>query len=309
MDELVSVVITTYNRVNELERALKSVINQTHKKLEIIVVDDNVNESISKKLKEIINNLNDKRIILKKNEKNLGGALSRNVGIESSHGNFIAFLDDDDEYLPTKVEKQLELFKKTNDSKLALVYCYCKGIKNGKMTKKYCYNYMGNCLYEAMLMCIAATSQWMCKKNCLLDVGMFSNVPCKQDSTVIIKLLSKGYTINRVPEVLSLYYDEDIPRISSKNAKKRIVGENLLLELCRKNYDKINEKQQREVEYHFSCILVFYYFETGEYKKYKENMRNIIKIHRLSIMTLKIKYYMLKKYIKKSFILKEKKGK
>lgn len=306
MNELVSVVITTYGRVNELERAIKSVLKQTYKELEIIVVDDNVDKSISKKVKEIINNIKDKRIILIKNEKNLGGALSRNVGIENSHGNFVAFLDDDDEYLPRKIEKQLELFKKNKDSKLALVYCYCNGIKNGKMTKKYCYNYVGNCLYDAMLICIAATSQWMCKKKYLMNVGMFSNVPCKQDSTVIIKLLSKGYTIDRVPEVLSLYHDEDIPRISSKNAQKRIIGENLLLDLCRKNYGKINKKQQQEVEYNFSCILVFYYFENGEYEKYKRNMKNIVKIHKFSSRTLKIKYYMFKKYIKKLFILKEK---
>lgn len=299
MNELVSVVITTYGRVIELERAIKSVINQTYKELEIIVVDDNVDESISEKVKEIINNIDDNRIILIKNEKNLGGALSRNAGIENSHGNFIAFLDDDDEYLPAKIERQLELFKKTNDSKLALVYCYCNGIKNGRMTKKYCYNYVGNCLYESMLMCIAATSQWMCKRESLLDVEMFSDVPCKQDSTVIIKLLSKGYTIDRVPEVLSLYHDEDIPRISSKNAKKRIVGENLLLDLCRENYDKIDKKQQQEVEYNFSCILVLYYYEIGDLEKYKKNMKDIIMIHGFSKKSFKIYFYIFKKKIKK----------
>lgn len=299
MDELVSVVITTYNRVNELKRAIKSVVQQSYKNLEIIVVDDNVDNSMSEKVKLIVEAFNDKRIILKKNKNNLGGALSRNAGIQYSKGSYVAFLDDDDEYLPTKIEKQLKLFKESNDPKLALVYCYCNGIFNGKITKKYCYNYVGNCLYDAMLLCIAATSQWMCKKECLVDVGMFSDVPCKQDSTVIIKLLSKGYVIDRVPEVLSLYHEEDIPRISSKNAKKRITGENLLLDLCRSNYNKLDVVQQKEVEYCFSCVLVYYYFEIGDYDNYKKNINNIIRTHMFSKKTLEVEYYMLKKKIKK----------
>lgn len=303
MIELVSVVITTYNRVNELKRAIKSVVQQSYKNLEIIVVDDNVDNSISEKVKSIVEAFNDKRIILKKNEKNLGGAISRNVGIQASKGNYVAFLDDDDEYLPTKIEKQLKLFKESNNEKLALVYCYCNGMCNGKITKKYCYDYVGNCLYDAMCLCIAATSQWMCKKECLVDVGMFSDVPCKQDSTVIIKLLSKGYDIDRVPEILSLYHEEDVPRISSKNAKKRIIGENLLLNLCRSNYDKIDAIQQKEVEYCFSCILVYYYFEIGDYENYKKNINNIIKTHLFSKKTLEVQYYMLKKKIKKLFLI------
>ncbi len=302
MNELVSVVITTYNRINELRRAIKSVIQQSYKNIEIIVVDDNVDNSISKQVKSIIEEFNDERIVLKRNEKNLGGALSRNVGIQAAKGNYIAFLDDDDEYLPTKVEKQLKLFKESNDNKLALVYCYCNAVLNGKVIRKYNYDYVGNCLYNAMRICIAATSQWMCKKECLIDVGMFSDVPCKQDSTVIIKLLAKGYNVDRVPETLSLYHEENIPRISSKNPQKRIKGENLLLDLCRKNYDKIDEIQRKEVEYCFSCTLVYYYYEIGDYENYRKNINNIIKTHSLSMKTMKVHYYMLKKRIKKLFV-------
>lgn len=299
MDELISVVITTYGRISELKRAIESIINQTYQNLEIIIVDDNVDLEISRQLSLIIKEFKDNRLIYIKNEKNLGGALSRNVGIEKANGKYIAFLDDDDEYLPQKVEKQYNLFKETTDKRLALVYCYCEGIKDGKITDHYNYNYTGNCLYQAMKGCIAATSQWMCKKDYLENVGCFSDVPCKQDSTVIIKLLVEGYTINRVPEILSLYHEEDIPRISSKNAKKRIVGETKLLELCRRNYDKITKQQAKEVEYTLSCNLILYYLEINDKNNYKIHLKNIIKTHPFKKQTFKIYFRILKKKIKK----------
>ena len=110
MNDKVSIIIPTYKRSDLLERAIKSVINQTYKNIEIIVVDDNVNNS-----KEHLQNLKiiEKypQIIYIKNKKNLGGGLTRNVGIKASTGEYIAFLDDDDEFYPTKIEKQYQLYK------------------------------------------------------------------------------------------------------------------------------------------------------------------------------------------------------
>ncbi|MBR1884234.1 MAG: glycosyltransferase family 2 protein [Clostridia bacterium] len=190
MDDLVNVVITTYGRTQELKRAINSVVNQTYSNLKIIIIDDNVDLKLTEKVKEIVKEFNDSRLFYFKNEKNLGGALSRNEGIRRCESNYVAFLDDDDEYLENKVEKQLELLKNSSE-KTALVYCYCYGIKDGKITKRYHYDLTGNCIFEGMKMCIAATSQWLCKKDYLESVGCFSNVPCKQDSTVIVKLLCR----------------------------------------------------------------------------------------------------------------------
>lgn len=297
MTELVSIVIPTYGRTDRLYRAIKSVLNQSYGNIEIIVVDDNTDEKISDHVREIIDSFSDKRLRLIKNRKNLGGALTRNEGIKASRGNYVAFLDDDDEYLPQKVEKQLDLFLRSGDE-LALVYCYCNSLKNGTVDYEFRYDYRGRCLFDAMRICIAATSQWMCKKSALESVGMFSDVPCKQDSTVIVKLLAAGYTVNRVPEVLSIYYDDDdIVRISSRGgvnvAKKRIIGVEALRDLCRSHYDKITKREQMEVEYAFACELFGFYDTVGDGEKFKGCVRCIITTHPFKKSCLRV----VKKYV------------
>lgn len=287
MHELISVVITTYSRTDALKRAIDSVLQQTYKNIEIIVVDDNCDINIKNTVKEIVQSYKNCNIRLLCNSYNMGGALSRNEGIKASNSNYIAFLDDDDEYLPEKLRLQYDLFKNTNDSNLALVYGYCREIKDNGTKRDYKYDYSGNCIYEAMLDCIAATSQWMCKKNALINVGMFSDVPCKQDSTVIIKLLLAGYTINRVPELLSIYHTDQRIRISGKGHEKRIIGEEMLRNLCRENYSFLNAKEQREVEYSFALRLAEHYKAIGDKEKYGDCMNTIVRTHPVSFQTIR----------------------
>ena len=117
---LVSVIIPTYKRkLDYVSNALQSVLNQTYDDIEIIVVDDSPNDfPYRDEIKNYIEKLNDDRVIYIRNEKNLGGSLSRNVGINASRGEYITFLDDDDEYMPGKVEKQLK-FMLSNDCDLS----------------------------------------------------------------------------------------------------------------------------------------------------------------------------------------------
>ena len=90
---LVSVIITTCKREPKmLKRAIDSVINQTYKKIEIIVVDDSPSDyELREQVEELVLSYGTIKYI--KNSKNIGAALSRNVGIEASEGEFIAFLD------------------------------------------------------------------------------------------------------------------------------------------------------------------------------------------------------------------------
>lgn len=96
---LVTVIIPSYSRPEQLVDAIKSVIDQSYENLEIIVINDygtNVEDEISQ--------LNDSRIIYHTNERNLGLAGTRNVGVNISHGEYIAYLDDDDIYYPCHIE-------------------------------------------------------------------------------------------------------------------------------------------------------------------------------------------------------------
>lgn len=118
-NDLVSVIIPTYNRAEYLKRALESVIKQTHKSLEIIIVDDNSNDDTLGLVKNFLND--DKRIIFLRNNKNLGIGFSRGSGLNISRGAFISLLDDDDEWLENKIESQLKKSKELNTP--ALILC------------------------------------------------------------------------------------------------------------------------------------------------------------------------------------------
>jgi len=99
-----SIIIPLYNAENTILRCIKSVTGQTFKDIEIIVVDDCSNDgSLS-----IVQNINDDRIIIIKNEKNMGTGASRNIGMEASSGSYIGFLDNDD-YV------DIDYFKKMTD--------------------------------------------------------------------------------------------------------------------------------------------------------------------------------------------------
>ena len=119
----VSVIITTYKRSEFLERAIQSVLNQTYQNYEIIVVDDNdANSSFrvatEKRMAPFLIN---PKIKYLKHDVNRNGACARNTGIKNSSGDFITFLDDDDVYLPTRIEKAIRCLKNTSDD---VIGCY-----------------------------------------------------------------------------------------------------------------------------------------------------------------------------------------
>lgn len=114
---LVSVIIPTYNRARLIKRTIGSVLKQTYSNFEIIVVDDASYDNTE----ETIKLFNDKRIIYVKQEKNRGPAVARNTGIKKAKGEYIAFLDSDDEFCSDKIESVLKRFNILNNN-IALIF-------------------------------------------------------------------------------------------------------------------------------------------------------------------------------------------
>lgn len=118
---LVSVVVPTHNRPDFLKRTLQSILQQTYKNLQIIVVSNGFND----KNKKIVNGLQDSRIEYYEQENSGGPASPRNHGIRKSQGKYIAFCDDDDLFVPEKIQKQLEALNKNKNYAL----CYSKMLR------------------------------------------------------------------------------------------------------------------------------------------------------------------------------------
>lgn len=118
-NELVSVVIPTRNRCARLERAINSVLSQTWRNIEIVVVDDASTDDSPAYLARLA--ASDYRVKALRNEWALGGGGARNRGVEAASGAYIAFLDDDDIWLPEKLEIQLSLLRE--NSRASAISC------------------------------------------------------------------------------------------------------------------------------------------------------------------------------------------
>lgn len=110
MNPLISVIIPTFNRAQVLRRAIISALNQTYRNIELVIVNDASTDSSS----DIVKSINDNRIKLVVHEKNKGLAAARNTGIRNSAGQYVTFLDDDDEWLPEKISLQLDAIRNAN---------------------------------------------------------------------------------------------------------------------------------------------------------------------------------------------------
>ena len=176
---LVTVYIPTFNRVELLKRAVKSVQDQTYQNLEIIIVDDCSTDGTHEYLTQVSKEDNRVRYFLK--EKNSGACVSRNIAIENAKGEFITGLDDDDYFLESRIEVFFNKFFTLNKTNIALYSLYSykidkNKIKNPKMAfltrKSYCTqsdilinNYIGNQIF---------IETDFLKKNGLFDVNLKS---------------------------------------------------------------------------------------------------------------------------------------
>ena len=146
--EKVSVIMPTYGKPELLSRSIRSVQNQTYPEWELIIVDDHNPETEGRKQTETLmaQYAADKRIRYIKHEHNMNGSAARNTGIAAATGDYIAFLDSDDEYAPERLERCVKALSECSDPKYAGVYTGCEITQDGKtirrrrMQDQYAYN-------------------------------------------------------------------------------------------------------------------------------------------------------------------------
>lgn len=166
----VSVVIPVKNRPKELKRAIQSVLNQSFKNFEIIVVDDNSTQDIE----GVCKNFNNSRIKYYKNNfpSNGNPGRARNIGILKSKGYFIAFLDSDDIWIKNKLDTQLKFMKKEG---LSFLSSNAFELSNNKKTKNFYLNYLKSNLnfFSLFLSNYIITSSVIIKKNLLSNNKLY----------------------------------------------------------------------------------------------------------------------------------------
>lgn len=206
MNKLVSVIIPTYKRPETLTRSIDSVLAQTYKNVEVIVADDNgIGTEYGLKTAEVMSKYaNDGRVKYVQHENNINGSAARNTGFRASKGDYIMFLDDDDEFMPEKVESQLTRLETLDDTWGACYSNYIRVSTDGTKLVSRCKEFAEGDMYFEELrrnFFIAAGSNLMIRRNIFEEVGGFNeNFLRNQDVEFLIKILKK-YKIARADVV------------------------------------------------------------------------------------------------------------
>ena len=196
--DLVSVIIPTYNRSKLIKRSATSVLNQTYRNIELIIVDDGSTDDTE----TVVNSINDSRIIYIK-QSNQGACVARNNGIVHAKGKFIAFHDSDDVWHKDKLEKQIECIQNTQAD-----FVFCKMAINGNSKKRLPQNFKEGFVEESVLPLGGSTQTFLAnaevfKKECF-DVEM----PRLQDFELLLRI-HKRYSVYCMDEILVDYYVQD----------------------------------------------------------------------------------------------------
>lgn len=219
---LVSIVVPTYQRPTFLDRALKSVFAQSHRRWEVVVVDDNERSSEARRATEqFMRRYQDGgRVRYLKHERNKGGAAARNTGILAAAGEYVAFLDDDDEWLPSKLEKQLALFAGADRCLVAYTGYRVVDATGAPLSTKLP-AWRGDILERLLARNdIGTTSSLLCRREALLEAGLFDEaLPASQDYDLYLRLAQRC-AFDYVAEPLVVFHNHAAGRITGNVAAK-----------------------------------------------------------------------------------------
>lgn len=290
MKPLVSIIITTYKRHDFLKRAIDSVLNQTYSNIELLVVDDNdfaseYSASVQKLVKDI--QTNDKRIRYISMQKNQGACAARNKGFQESKGEFIDFLDDDDEFYREKIELQIEKFASCNP-KVGTVGCFAE-IRDGKGNViQYDRNRIkGDVFFANLCHSICQTSIPLIKREVFEASGGFENIISSQEHLMLARVFDVCPYYDYVEKELVKIYHHNGVRISNSRSKPQ--GAIELAEKFKRYYYKLSDEQIQELELAMNANIINAYLlvnkrkEAYQYLRYRRNIKS-----QLSMVDLKL---------------------
>lgn len=211
--DLVSIIIPYYKKKKYIKLTINSVISQTYKNFELIIIYDDKNKEDLNFLKKIIKK--DKRIKIYINKKNLGAGPSRNKGIKLSKGNLIAFLDSDDLWSKNKLQKQI-FFMKKNLADISHTSYHIINSNNKIIGSRKAKDMTHNLLIKS---CDIGLSTVMLYKKIISNQTQFANIKTKEDYVLWLKITLKYDKIYALQNKLTKWRKLDDSLSSSKLQK------------------------------------------------------------------------------------------
>lgn len=224
-DNKVSVVLTTYNRPELIQRALCSVLDQTYPNWECIVVDDASEGPVG----EIVDSYEDPRVRYHRHDENKGLSAVRNTGLRLAEGSMIAYLDDDDEWLPEKLARQTDRLQSSGEN-VGLVYCWMEWVRDGEVFKRRQPTLRGNIFAESLdQQPLGNGSTWLIRREALERHGGFDESLPRGIDGDLLRRLSTTHNVDVVPETLVRYHvnheQQRITRADRSGVRNAIIGQ------------------------------------------------------------------------------------
>lgn len=201
---LISVIIPVFNRAKTIGRAIESCFSQGYHDIEVLVINDHSSDNTD----ETTKSFDDKRIRYFSHAENRGPAAARNTGIRNAKGRFIAFLDSDDEWLPCKISRQLEVFVAEPKIGLVFVNGYNEAEKRDFIQDKasgIVYNPERDAFFPLSVL-ICPPSAWMIPKEIIFNVGYFDERMYNWDDGDYLARVAYKYSIYFLNQNLVIWH-------------------------------------------------------------------------------------------------------
>lgn len=231
----VSVIIPTYNRAHMIGRALHSVLSQEFTDFEVIVVDDASTDDTE----AVVRAIGDPRIRYIRERRNGGPNAARNRGMRAARGEFLAFLDSDDEWLPGKLEKQLARFAELPDS-VGAVYTGVETIDDDGTVSHFVPEHRGR-IHSSLLarnVLHGASQSIMIRRSVAQEAGEFDvRYPAIGDYDYWLRV-SACCEIEAVPDVLARYHNVGSSNRVSRSIRNNLLGREILFQKHRADMER-----------------------------------------------------------------------
>ncbi|MEP5938285.1 MAG: glycosyltransferase family 2 protein [Erythrobacter sp.] len=251
-NDLVTAVITTKDRPEFLRRAVSSVLTQSYRPLELVIVDDG---SASPVTEEMFQRSNDVELRIVRNESARGVSAARNFGVSNARGRFVAFLDDDDRWLADKVERQVNLLASRSDEVLA---CGCQITivdHNGNNIS----DPERPTLPEDIIASLTYSdenitpSTLMFDRQTFIELGGYrEDMPAAEDREFLLRFLLR-YGLEVLPERMVQFTEHKGERLT-RNSDAMFLGELKYLEFVKAHAGPLGVKQHRAVGYRYAKV-------------------------------------------------------
>jgi glycosyltransferase involved in cell wall biosynthesis len=276
IDNKISIILPTFGRSAELSRALESITKQTYTNYEVLIVDDNGIDTKKQRSNLFLYNEYKNRIPELHYiplARNSGGSVARNMGLSKATGKYVTFLDDDDEFYPNKLERQLRFIQQQFPNDDGFVNCQMNVYKGDKFVRKIKTRYdKDNLLFSALAEKILGTPSLFIPYSLINKTGGFTDRIKGQEWDLIVRLVSHGAKFAHQPMPLVKVNISANSITTTKNLTVLLEGVLGIFKTQRQYFQKLSHDQVATIKHFHLLKLSDIYFD----KNLKKSIRFIL---------------------------------